>query len=1070
MNSIALAVVRGFGFPNVKLLQQDLPFFQVSKQGTSASAPILTETIKRTSKESALRHTSSFMGGKIVAVGDVQQLPPTPSPSVSSSEAAFAAAAANEGLAKVVQHRTSLDPERGMEGVLASNNNSVSINELSNRYGASPVTTTTTTSLEGGLEGMSLNSGDYRDSAPEGIAVTHHQQTSVNDPVVSGGLFTYSSSEMVEREYISPQQLVGQVDEYNNTTTTQQSLRGIGGGYDSQRSHEHRPQPPPTILLPEQTMVDKEFGVLQHQADQSDAEAHHAYGLPAYLVVSPSCHDGKQMVLDHNGKQVLLDPNAREYTPSQSLCASPVLPPGLLHMAVPTPYHIEQPHLYTQGVDVGQPASRMVYGPDYSGGSMFPLYCNGGAVGFAPVTGPQSPTTWEHLAVPDLMQHQSSQGSPSGILTPAPAIGLGQPVHSHHLPYATIQPFMSVGCPTMAASGSSLIAHPALTGREHVSRALLLNGVPIDMDEHQLKKEMEEWGPVRALGMERQHEGLVTVHYYDLRHTKEALGDIQQQHLWHQQRMQRRFQRQRSGGPHLHGESGYDRQDRGKHADRALDEAACDLGLATTRGLIAGKVMWAQYTSPSGAFAGPDALNQGTLVVFNLDADMPLDKLKAVFEEYGTVKELRETPAKKLHKFVEFYDVRDAAKALKSLDNQEIGGKRVKIEISRPGGQAYKARVAQQAQVQQEQSAPLFAGTSSRSSKACTAAGGVPGPMYVSWNADSAGSPNQAINSQHTGPPYLWTGYGSITGDFGRENNPHSGQRRGDGFSSRRKRIASMNGNGGSYGRFELMQQCQSGKMASRDGSGTGKPSLPMKSSSSQSVLSQYIFDEGDQQSNESPRTTLMIKNIPNKYSQAMLLQLLDRHCLHSNSNLEDPNEPPSAYDFVYLPIDFKNRCNLGYAFVNFTSVEATRRLYKAFHAQQWEAFNSRKICQVTYARVQGRAALEEHFRNSRFACDNDEYLPLCFSPPRNGTTPSPPTVAAGHSVGCAVGSSSSHEDQGSGWMTRDGDVRERAGDENTKRVPSNGINHNHEQEMEQAGVHGRVLGGNRTNGPQHHR
>jgi hypothetical protein len=634
MNSVALAVVRGFGFPNVKLLQQDLPFFQVSKQGTSASAPILTETITRTSKESALRHTSSFMGGKIVAVGDVQQMPPTPSPSVSSSEAAFAAAAANEGLAKVVQHRTSLDPERGMEGVLAGNNNSVSINELSNRYGASPVTTTTT-SLEGGLEGMSLNSGDYRDSAPEGIAVTHHQQTSVNEPVVNGGLFTYSSSEMVEREYISPQQLVGQVDEYNNTTTTQQSLRGIGGGYDSQRSHEHRPQPPPTILLPEQTMVDKEFGVLQHEADQSDAEAHHAYGLPAYLVVSPSCHDGKQMVLDHNGKQVLLDPNAREYTPSQSLCASPVLPPGLLHMAVPTPYHIEQPHLYTQGVDVGQPASRMVYGPDYSGGSMFPLYCNGGAVGFAPVTGPQSPTTWEHLAVPDLMQHQSSQGSPSGILTPAPAIGLGQPVHSHHLPYATIQPFMSVGCPTMAASGSSLIAHPALTGREHVSRALLLNGVPIDMDEHQLKKEMEEWGPVRALGMERQHEGLVTVHYYDLRHTKEALGDIQQQHLWHQQRMQRRFQRQRSGGPHLHGESGYDRQDRGKHADRALDEAACDLGLATTRGLIAGKVMWAQYTSPSGAFAGPDALNQGTLVVFNLDADMPLDKLKAVFEEYG---------------------------------------------------------------------------------------------------------------------------------------------------------------------------------------------------------------------------------------------------------------------------------------------------------------------------------------------------------------------------------------------------------------------------------------------------
>lgn len=49
------------------------------------------------------------------------------------------------------------------------------------------------------------------------------------------------------------------------------------------------------------------------------------------------------------------------------------------------------------------------------------------------------------------------------------------------------------------------------------------------------------------------------------------------------------------------------------------------------------------------------------------------------------------------------------------------------------------------------------------------------------------------------------------------------------------------------------------------------------------------------------------------------------------------------------------NKCNVGYGFVNMTSPEATWRLYKAFHHQNWEVFNSRKICEVTYARVQVR-------------------------------------------------------------------------------------------------------------------
>ncbi|TPX58057.1 hypothetical protein PhCBS80983_g03385 [Powellomyces hirtus] len=113
-------------------------------------------------------------------------------------------------------------------------------------------------------------------------------------------------------------------------------------------------------------------------------------------------------------------------------------------------------------------------------------------------------------------------------------------------------------------------------------------------------------------------------------------------------------------------------------------------------------------------------------------------------------------------------------------------------------------------------------------------------------------------------------------------------------------------------------------------------------------------------------RTTFMIRNIPNKYTQQMLIAFLNR--THKGE-----------FDFLYLRMDFKNRCNVGYAFINFTGSAAILSFAERVVGKKWSKFNSDKVCTLSYANIQGKNALIQKFRNSSVMLEAQDWRPKIF-------------------------------------------------------------------------------------------
>lgn len=79
------------------------------------------------------------------------------------------------------------------------------------------------------------------------------------------------------------------------------------------------------------------------------------------------------------------------------------------------------------------------------------------------------------------------------------------------------------------------------------------------------------------------------------------------------------------------------------------------------------------------------------------------------------------------------------------------------------------------------------------------------------------------------------------------------------------------------------------------------------------------------------------------------------------------------------LRIDFENHCNVGYAFVSFKNPLNIIPFYEKRHEKKWKKFNSEKVCQLAYAKVQGMSNLLQKFKDSKVMSNNPDYRPRIY-------------------------------------------------------------------------------------------
>lgn len=139
----------------------------------------------------------------------------------------------------------------------------------------------------------------------------------------------------------------------------------------------------------------------------------------------------------------------------------------------------------------------------------------------------------------------------------------------------------------------------------------------------------------------------------------------------------------------------------------------------------------------------------------------------------------------------------------------------------------------------------------------------------------------------------------------------------------------------------------------------------------------------GEESPGHDERSTVIMRNIPNKCSRSQLLALFEKAGFKEDLAM------------IYLPIDFSTQAAFGYAFIILTSSESAVRFLQHFNGfSEWECkCAAEKICSVSWcAEHESLDVHIERYRNSPVMHETvpDSYKPVLFSAGERVPFPSP--------------------------------------------------------------------------------